>query len=162
VKQITRPKATLEQRARQAYPEWLHDLAPWALAASITIRPYDPITRLPVERQHIVRSVKYYLKRLNGALFGHASMRRGHRVGSVFVVEYGASGEHPHAHLTITRPEHVEWADLERHARRLIRKNSLFRREYEICRYSSANWHSYCVKSGCDHLVAEDIQDAKP
>lgn len=154
--------ATTLARSEEVLAEWLHKLAPWDLAVTVTIERRDPKSGLLVSRERINAAMRYFLERLNKCLFGHCASRHGYRVGSVFVIEHGVLGDHPHVHMTLTRPAHVSQPELTSHIERLIGRNSLFRREHAIRPYTSGNWHSYCLKYGADRLVAEEIETAFP
>ncbi len=155
-------RSRIAPSAKEELAGWLHALAPWTFAVTVTIEHRDPVSGCPVGRERIVQAVCYFISRLNKALFGHAALRREHRVASVFVIETGALGDHPHVHLSVSCPMRVSPTELRRQIAQLLQKNSVFRKEYAIRPYTSANWHDYCVKHGLDCLVAEHIQTANP
>jgi hypothetical protein len=148
------------QEARQATAEWLHGLASWCLAITVTIASSDPITRRPSDRARLIRAVDYFISRLNKAAFGHAALRRQYRVASVYVIEHGVLGDHPHVHMTVSCPPHWGENELKAEATRLIDRNSLFRSQYAISPYFSSNWHDYTLKFGLDRIVVERMQTA--
>jgi hypothetical protein len=81
-------------------------------------------------------------------------------VASVYVIEHGVLGDHPHVHMTVSCPPHWGENELKAEATRLIDRNSLFRSQYAISPYFSSNWHDYTLKFGLDRIVVERMQTA--
>ena len=113
-------------------------VAPWAIVVTLTIHRVDPKNGRPMDSERICQGMRYLLARLNKGCFGHGHKRHGHRVGSHYVIERGTFGDHPHVHLTLTVPPHMPRADFEALLHDLVRRNSVFRPQYQIGPYTSA------------------------
>jgi hypothetical protein len=78
------------------------------------------------------------------------------------VIERGTFGDHPHVHLTLTVPPHMPRADFEALLHDLVRRNSVFRPQYQIGPYTSAGWMGYTLKTGIDSWVIQETHMPSP
>ena len=149
-------------KLRSACAQWMAQIAPWAIVVTITIHNVDPKSGRPTDIERIRQSIRYLLARINKACFGHRHKRHGQQVGSLFVVEHGAFGDHPHVHLTLSVPPHMPQSDFEALLHSLVRRNSIFRPQHKIGPYTSAGWMGYTLKSGVDAWDIEGTTIASP
>jgi hypothetical protein len=147
--------------ARREYAEWLDGLGAWRIALTLTF------TKVKATGDHrsvsdVVQTTRHLIRLINRACFGHGAVRKGYCVASLYVVEYGYGGRHPHVHASISLPPDYDYRLMCRLIHEKARKLHSIDQQIHLQKYADFGWIDYFLKTGTDNLVLEDIRQAKP
>jgi len=125
---------------------------------AVTLTPKDSPLSLGYFNARSVweKTLRHYGNRLNKAAYGHGMRRRSQTLTLIVVIEGDStSGKRLHAHLGVSRPEHIDsntWmASLLREARRCL----LVNRQIEVKAVTSSGWADYLAKEGIEALALD-------
>ena len=146
---------------RIEFAKWLHGLGEWRIALTLTF------TKVAATGEYrsasdVVQTTRHLIRLINRACFGHGVNRKGYRVASAYVIEYGYGGRHPHVHGTISLPPGYGYRAMCRLIHEKARKLHSIDQQIHFQEYADFGWIDYCLKTGIDNLVVEDICQANP
>lgn len=151
---LSRPTAFRGRLAERELADWLHHLDRWALSVTLTFRRKNRVG-LPITTQAINDTSRLFIRRLNEKCYGRRFQKRGMSLGVVSVISYGRYGEHPHAHYSLTVPEHLSYSQMREIVSRCARRLWLTTNQDDIQPYRDAGWSEYLAKHGCEALILE-------
>lgn len=137
--------------ARAVWSEWLHEVAAWSLAVTITFKRYH-------EGQSINHSIaqaalSHTLRVLDVYCFGKRGVKQGQHVGTAAVLSWGAYGQQPHAHLALSTPSDMSVEVLQERFEQAADKTNWLARERVVKPYRDAGWINYLIDHNPDNLV---------
>jgi hypothetical protein len=140
---------------------WLDSLAKWEIALTLTF------TKVAATGEYrsasdVVQTTRHLIRLINRDCFGHAANRKGYRVASAYVIEYGYGGHHPHVHGTISLPPGYGYRAMYTLISQKARILHSIDRQIYFERYRDFGWFDYCLKAGTNNLIVQDIYQAKP
>ena len=140
-----------EINERVVWSEWLHGVAAWSLAVTITFKRYH-------EGQSINHSIaqaalRHTLRVLDVYCFGKRGVKQGQHVGSAAVISWGAYGQHPHAHLALSTPLVMTDKALQERFEQAADKTYWLARERVVTAYRDAGWCDYLIDHSPDNVV---------
>lgn len=146
---------------RIQYAKWLHSLADWRIALTLTFTKLDT-TGDYRSVSDVIQTTRHLIRLINRACFGHGAVRKGYRLANLYVVERGCGGRHPHVHASISLPPHYDYESMCRLINNKARKLHSIDQQIHFQKYADFGWIDYCLKTGTDNLIVEDICQAKP
>ncbi len=144
---------------RNEYAQWLHGLAEWRITFTLTF------TKIKATGDHrsvssVVHTTRHLIRLINRGCFGHGAVRKGYCVASLYVVEFGYGGRHPHVHASISLPPDYDYHSMCRLIHEKARKLHSIDQQIHLQKYTDFGWLDYCLKTGSECLIAEDICQA--
>ncbi len=140
---------------------WLDSLADWKIALTLTFtdRKFSGNQRF---HSDLVKTTKFLITRINGCCFGHGAKRKKYRVASAFTVECGYDGSHPHIHASLSLPPRYSYEEFKQVI--LLKCAQLYSvgNQIDVQPYRDFGWQMYCLKTGIENLVVEEIKKANP
>ena len=124
---------------RNEYAQWLHGLAAWKIALTLTFTrvktrgEYRSVSDVAQTTQHLIRLI-------NRGCFGHGAVRKGYCVASLYVVEFGYGGRHPHVHATLSLPPGYDYLSMCRLIKEKVRKLHSIDQQIHLQHYSDFGW----------------------
>jgi hypothetical protein len=148
------------RRDRLEYARWLDSLAEWKIALTLTF------TRVETRGEYrsvsdVAQTTRHLIRLINRACFGHGAVRKGYCVATLYVIEHGYGGRHPHVHATLSLPPRYDYGAMCRLIKERARKLHSIDQQIHLQHYSDFGWADYCLKNGSECLVVEDIRQAK-
>lgn len=140
---------------------WLDDLADWKIALTLTFKPYLN-SGIPLSELNVKKTTCFLIKRINKHCFGHMVSRKNYHVASVFAIEFGYAGERPHVHATLSLPPNYSAESFAKVILKHARNIRSINQQIDIQPYRNSGWHEYSLKTGLEHLAAEEICGANP
>lgn len=146
---------------RIQYAKWLHSLADWRIALTLTFTKLDT-TGDYRSVSDVIQTTRHLIRLVNRASFGHGAVRKGYSLASMYTVERGCGGRHPHVHLTLGLPAGSDYESMCGLINENARRLHSIDQQIHLERYVDFGWIDYILKTGTDNLVVEDICQAKP
>lgn len=140
---------------------WLHELAPWTHAVTLTFKRSDSKGQT-VSEQIIVESLRHFLRVLDKRCYGGPKVRRGAYIPSVVVIGWGAYNDHPHAHLAFACPEEHTHKAFDRFIDIAADATDWIDRERRIEPYRNQGWAEYMLNHGFDNLITNLTRAHQP
>ena len=141
---------------RSAMRDWLGTLNPWSTALTVTfVRAGGARV---VSEATMASTLVHLLKRLDRNCFRNKATRKGAQVGSMAVLGFGPYGDHPHAHIALATPGHLNQIAFKEEIEKAIWKTRLLDRQYKIERFRDKRWISYCLEHGTESLSTEVLR----
>ena len=147
----------IRSRVQERYEDFITELSV-PVEFAVTLTPKESLISLGDFNARSVweKTLRHYGNRLNKAAFGHGVRRRVQTLTLIVVIEGSStSGKRLHAHLGVSRPEHIDsttWmAILRREARRCFQVN----RQIEVKAVTSSGWADYLAKEGIEALALD-------
>ena len=143
-----------ESRLREAasFASWIHVLAPWSHAVTLTCKRCDA-SGCAITPRIIEDTAQHFLARLNHACIGKSRFRKGHSLASAVSYGFGSYGDHPHLHLSLACPVHLTTEAFTALINRCADQIFWLNRMRTITPYLDEGWSAYLVKHGTDKLV---------
>jgi hypothetical protein len=146
---------------RIEFAKWLHGLGEWRIALTLTF------TKVAATGEYrpasdVVQTTRHLIRLINRDCFGHGANRKGYRVASAYVIEYGYDGRHPHVHGTISLPPGYGYRAMCTLISQKARNLHSIDRQIYFERYRDFGWFDYCLKAGTNNLIVQDICQANP
>ena len=116
---------------------WLHDLADWKIVVTLTFKTYLD-SDVPIPELSVKKTTCFLIKRINKHCFGHMVSRRNYHVASVFAIEFGYAGEHPHLHVTLSLPPNYSKESFAKVILRYARKIKSINQQIDIQPYRNS------------------------
>ena len=145
----------------EALKSWLHELAPWTHAVTLTLKRRDA-RGLPISQSILEDTCRHFQKRLNHACFGRRRFCRGHSIASAIVYGWGAYGDHPHLHLSLACPRHLAHKELTVLITNCADQTFWINSQRIIKPYLDEGWFEYLIAHGADHLILQLVSPARP
>jgi hypothetical protein len=150
-----------------AINDWVHLMEtvsdrPFALAITITFCRWRNSAQQALNHDIAVSTIKELFKRLNREIFNHSAKRRGNTIGSVVVVGRNRPDGHLHAHLALTAPPNMGFAEFVGLIQKIITRLHWINKQCHIQPYRNRLWLRYMAKHGTDSLVLECCNKARP
>ncbi|MGA0840399.1 MAG: hypothetical protein ACO3P1_10955 [Pseudomonadales bacterium] len=136
---------------QRAWFRWIHQLADWSWAATVTFRRH--VGAQSINRGLAEAALRHKLRVLDVICFGKNRVKRGSVVQSAVVLGWGTYGQHPHAHLALATPPGMSDADLAARFEEAARHTEWLNQERVVRPYTSAGWAEYMVGHGPENLV---------
>lgn len=140
---------------------WLDSLADWKIALTLTFTT-KKFSGDPRFHGELIKTTKFLLNRINGSCFGHGAKRKKYRVASAFAVECGYDGSHPHVHASLSLPDEYSYETFRKIILRECYKLHSIANQIDIQPYRDFGWQMYCLKTGVENVVIEEIKEANP
>lgn len=138
---------------------WIDQMAPWTIMVTLTFRRLG--TRgFKVTQTTVQSALERLLRLINCDLFGKRRTNRGWTLAHAVTVDWGAYGDHPHAHLLLAAPEGVTDQQLCVVVERAVRRTTVVNRERRYKQYYSAGGTEYLIDHGTDRMVVSLIAPA--
>lgn len=147
-------KVVWSKSAGKELADWLHELDRWALSVTLTFKRQNQFG-LPITTRAINDTSRLFIKRLNERCYGRRFQRRGVSLGVVSVISYGRNGVHPHAHYSLTIPEHLSYHQMHEVVSRCAKALWLTTDQDDIQPYRNSGWSEYLVRHGYESLNLE-------
>lgn len=80
----------------------------------------------------------------------------------MYVIERSIGGRHPHVHATLSLPPGYDYGAMCRLINERAYKLHSIDQQIHLQKYTDFGWIDYCLKTGSESLVAEDICKANP
>lgn len=153
-------KPSQEQLERE-WTIWLHSKASWSVMVTLTFKRFSA-KGSAFSQSALEDALKHLVRLINCDFFGKKRTNRGWTVACAVTLDYGAYGDHPHAHILIEAPSGVSdeelWAVIDRAANRTCKVD----RQRHFRRYTDLRGSEYLVKHGIDRMVTALLTQAYP
>lgn len=150
-----RPLSQLER----AWAQMIHSTADWSSMVTLTFRRQSAkgfrVTQLTIEK-----AVRRLLRLVNHDLYGKGLTNKGWTVAHAVVVDFGALGDHPHAHLLVEAPTGVTDRELCCVIERAAQRTRIIDRQRHYGQYYSAGGAEYLIGHGTDRMVVSLLNPA--
>ena len=141
------------------YQEWVRALCEDIQVALTITFTESALKRTGFDRRlGCEKTIFHLINRLNRAAFGHGVRRRGSRLTAITVIEGEASEKRLHAHIALSRPNHIEESDWINRILFEARKCRQINREMRATAVTSAGWATYLAKEGPSALALSCTQ----
>lgn len=136
---------------RVVWSEWLHEVAAWSLAVTITFKRYHD--GQSINHSIAQAALRHTLRVLDVYCFGKRGVKQGQHVGSAAVISWGVYGQHPHAHLALATPLVITVEALQERFEQAADKTNWLARERVVTPYKDSGWINYLIGHSPDSLV---------
>jgi hypothetical protein len=143
----------LSPRQRREIVPWLHNLATWTHAITLTLRRSSICAKKPITQTIAVDAIRHYISRIDVGCYGHNARRKGLYVPSVVTLDWGSYGEHPHVHLSFVRPNEMSFDDFTSLIEKSAHKTYWVDDQIHIKAYKNEGWMNYIADHGVDNLL---------
>ncbi len=137
-----------------AWKFWLASLAPWTHAITLTFKRIDSRQELINERI-MTDAIKHFLLVLNRKCHKRTSIRNGLRIPVVTVIGWGTYKDHPHAHLCLAHPSHIDFSTFSAHIQFAADHTTWINKERDISPYRNTGWINYLVDHEPENIIFE-------
>ena len=144
-------KSTLAIAKSSDCVDWLHNFAPWSLAATITFK--RSIKSQPINQIIAESALRYSLRVLDAHYFGKNGIKKGYCVASAAVIEWGPYGTHPHAHLALATPQGKTYEDIHEQFDHALERTQWINKEKKLIPYRDIGWANYMISKGSQNMV---------
>ena len=135
---------------------------PYALAITITFRRWHKSAQQALNHDIAVSTIIEFIKRLNREIFNHSAKRRGNTIGSVVVVGRNSPDGHIHAHLALTAPPNMGFAEFVGLIQKITARFYWINKQCHFQPYRNRRWLKYMAEHGTDSLVLDCCNKARP
>lgn len=137
--------------SRDVWAEWLHNFAAWSLAATITLRRnlHGQAVNLDISEA----ALRHMLRVLDVSCYGKSGVKQGKAVPSAVVIDWGAYGDHPHAHVALATPAGLSYQELADHFEKAASRTQWIHHERVAVPYRDSGWAAYLVDHDPENLV---------
>lgn len=140
---------------------WIHDLAPWTHAVTLTFKRSTGKGQT-VNDQIIIQAIRHFLRVLDRCCYSGSKVRQGACVPSVVVIGWGTYNDHPHAHLALACPIQTEREAFEKFINSSAEATNWINRERFVDGYQNQGWIEYMLDHGIKNLVTELTRAHQP
>ena len=142
-------------REKREIVPWLHNLAPWTHAITLTLRRYCINSRIPITQKIAADAIRHYICRIDVGCYKHNARRKGLFVPSVVSLDWGSYGNHPHVHICFAKPNEMSFEDFASLAEESARKTYWIDHHIRIAAYKNEGWMNYIFDHGIDNLLLQ-------
>ncbi len=146
------PSQTASQH-REAWAPWLHSLARWTHAVTLTCKRQSA-WGYPISEPVLINAAKHLVQRINRKCFGKPSQKRP-QIAVAATYGWGVYDLHPHLHFCFEQPPHLSYEAFSALIEREADKARWIDRQRCIKPYSDQGWVSYLITHGTDQLIVE-------
>lgn len=150
-----RPLTELER----AWAQMVHSMAQWSSMVTFTFRRQGTkgfrVTQLTIEN-----ALRRLLRLINHDLYGKGLTNKGWTIAHAVVIDFGAFGDHPHAHLLVETPSDITEQELCRVIERAARRIRIIDRQRYYGQYYSVGGAEYLIGHGTDRMVVSLLTPA--
>ncbi len=140
-----------KSETRKAWSEWLHSLARWTLAATLTFKRFHIAET--INQEILNETLRHVLRRIDYSCFGRSRVRRGEYVASFVLSDWGTYGSSPHAHLALAQPENIKYEHLAGFVKEAAAQTHWIDKQSAVVPYRSKGWSEYVVAHGPENLI---------
>lgn len=140
---------------------WIHELAPWTHAVTLTFRRRD-IKGQAVSEQIIIQALRHFLRVLDKCCYSGSEVRRGAYVPSAVVIGWGAYNNHPHAHLALSCPQETPHETFENLIESAAEATDWIDVERRVEPYRNEGWAEYMLNHGIENLITNLTRAHQP
>ena len=134
------------------YKSWMHSLASWTHAVTFTFKRSNGRGQT-INEQIMIDALRHFLRALDRRCFGRNETRKGMVVSSAVVIGWGSSNDHPHAHLSLSTPSHLDVIEFTAFAVLTASEIDWFDHHKVFKSYVSEGWSSYLVDHGPENII---------
>lgn len=138
---------------------WIDQMAPWTIMVTLTFGRFGP-RGFKVTQTTVQSALERLLRLINCDLFGKRRTNKGWTIAHAVTFDWGAYGDHPHAHLLLTAPDGVTDRQLCAVVERAARRIRIVNRERRYKQYYSSGGTEYLIDHGTDRMVVSLIAPA--
>ncbi len=147
--------------------DWVHLMGAvsdrqYALAVTLTFRKWCKVAQQSLNQDIAIRTVIDLIRRLNREVFNHSAKRCGNTIGSVVVVGRNSPDGHIHAHLALTMPPNMGFAEFVALIQKITARFHWINKQCHFQPYRNRRWLKYMAKHGTESLVLECCNKARP
>jgi ribonuclease HI len=147
-------------QTNKGWAEWIHSQADWRFMLTLTLTRHNRYG-FAFPKQMFITTIGHFIRWINCAIFGKRLANKGCTIGSAVVLDYGFSGEHPHAHILIAAPSAIDDLLLSKVIHLALSKTKLINFERWLSRYMNIGGSDYLAKHDSDHMVESLLRRAK-
>lgn len=136
----------------KAYKLWLHSFAPWTHAVTFTFKRSNTKGQ-PINEQIMTDALRHFLRVLDRQCFRRSELSKGMVVPSAAVIGWGSFNDHPHAHLSLSKPPHLGLIEFTSFAVLAASKIDWLNHQKVFKSYVSEGWSSYLVDHGPKNII---------
>lgn len=140
---------------------WIHELAPWTHAVSLTFKRRD-IKGQAVNEQIIVQALRHFLRVLDKCCYSGSEVRQGAYVPSAVVIGWGAYNNHPHAHLALACRQEISHEDFNKLIFASADATDWIDQERRVEPYRTEGWAGYMLNHGIENLITNLLRAHQP
>ena len=137
-----------------AWKQWLADLAPWTHAITLTFKRRG-LHQQVINEKIMSDAIKHFLLVLNRKCFKRSAIRKGMRIPVVAVIGWGAYKDHPHAHLCLVHPQHIDYPTFCEYINFSADRTEWMNNERDIRPYRTTGWIAYLVDHGIENIIGD-------
>ena len=145
----------LSPRQRREIVPWLHNLATWTHAITLTLRRFTVNSKKPINQTIAVDTIHHYICLIDGGCYGHNTRRKGLYVPSVVTLDWGSYGDHPHVHLSFAKPYEMSFDEFASLIEKSAHKTNWVDDQIHVEAYKNEGWMNYIVDHGIDNLLLQ-------
>jgi len=139
---------------RLNFARWLHELAPWSLAATLTFQR-NSVYGQKFNHEILLATLRHFLKLVNQRCFKQSGLKKGYSLGFAASHGLGVYGVHPHVHLSLAAPEWIPYSTLVEAVERALSRTDWISKQRKITRYRDYGWSQYLTDHGTDNIAIE-------
>lgn len=141
-----------EVQLEREWAIWLHSKASWSVMATLTFKRCSA-KGFTFSQPAIEDALKHLIRLINCDFFGKKRTNNGWTVACAVTLDYGAYGDHPHAHILIEAPNGVTHEQLCVVIDRAASRTRQINQQRHFRRYTDLKGSEYLVKHGIDRMV---------
>lgn len=141
-----------KRQLERAYIDWLHTRGEFTHFITLTFSLIDAVG-LRTTQQHIEQALRHLLRRLACSIHGKRQSKYRPPLRSMLTIDWGRSGNHPHAHLALESPKGMSYGQFSDLIKTSASKVRLLSGAPHIRHYEDAGGAKYLVKHGIDRMV---------
>jgi hypothetical protein len=149
-----------QNQLKRAWTSFLHSKAQWDLMITLTFRRRSA-KGFRVTQSSIEAAIKHLIRLINCDLFGKRQANKGWTLAHAATVDFGALGDHPHAHLLLEAPKGVSDEQLCAVVERAAQRTAIVDRQRHFRRYTDLGGAEYLIQHGIDRMVVPLLTSAQ-
>lgn len=141
-----------KRELEHAFAKWIHHSVEWTHFVTLTFRRRTSSGQ-PVTTSMVEDALRHLFRSLSCKFYGKHRVNRGQSIFYVTVLDWGAYGDHPHAHILFKAPKETTYDEFSSLIDSKASRIRLCNRERKILPYLDLNGARYLAEHGIGRMV---------